>query len=120
MVRNSTHQQLDMTDNHQSTTPTPYKPSPLSFNSPRTSPFRRPNSVREPNSSPAQSPSTARPSTPNSSPLKLKETPTQSQTPLRQSTTSNASNNPPPWLNTHGTTTTAEPPSSPTRHVSTS
>ncbi|KAF2021991.1 EF-hand [Aaosphaeria arxii CBS 175.79] len=98
-----------------STTPTPYKPSPLSFNSPRTSPFRRPNSPL------THSPSTTvKPSTPTSSPLKPTGTPSQT-TPLRQSTTSNASANPPPpWLNTRGTTTSAEAPSSPTRHVSTS
>ncbi|KAF2476186.1 uncharacterized protein BDR25DRAFT_252037 [Lindgomyces ingoldianus] len=95
-----------------STTPTPYKPSPLSFNSPRTSPFRRPNSPL------ALSPSTLRPSTPNSSPLKPKEA-TPSQAALRQTTTSNASNNPPTWLNTRGTTTVPEPPSSPTRNLST-
>ncbi|KAF2738417.1 hypothetical protein EJ04DRAFT_52462 [Polyplosphaeria fusca] len=97
-----------------STTPTPYKPSPLSFNSPRASPFRRPNSPL------THSPSTARPSTPTSSPLKPKETPTPSQAVLRPATSSNASANPPSWLNTRGTTTQAEPPTSPTRHVSTS
>ncbi|KAJ4374188.1 hypothetical protein N0V83_002929 [Neocucurbitaria cava] len=95
-----------------STTPTPYKPSPLSFNSPRQSPFRRPGSIRE------GSPSTVRPSTPSSSPLKPKETPTTpSQANLRQSTTSNASQNPPAWLNTRGTTTTPEPSTSPTRNI---
>ncbi|KAF2192224.1 hypothetical protein K469DRAFT_716727 [Zopfia rhizophila CBS 207.26] len=96
-----------------STTPTPYKPSPLSFNSSRTSPFRRPNSPH------THSPSTVRPSTPTSSPLKPTPT-TPSQTPLRQSTTGNASNNPPSWLNTRGTTTAPEAPASPTRHVSSS
>ncbi|KAH4124242.1 hypothetical protein HBI49_005590 [Parastagonospora nodorum] len=96
----------------ESTTPTPYKPSPLSFNSPRQSPFRRPGSIRE------SSPSTVRPSTPNSSPLKPKETPTTpSQANLRQSTTSNASQNPPSWLNTRGTTNTADVPASPSRNI---
>ncbi|KAH7078975.1 hypothetical protein BKA63DRAFT_438507 [Paraphoma chrysanthemicola] len=95
-----------------STTPTPYKPSPLSFNSPRQSPFRRPGSIRE------SSPSTVRPLTPNSSPLKPKDTPTTpSQANLRQSTTSNASQNPPSWLNTRGTATAPEPPLSPTRNI---
>ncbi|KAF1939094.1 hypothetical protein EJ02DRAFT_382422 [Clathrospora elynae] len=94
-----------------STTPTAYKPSPLSFNSPRQSPFRRPGSIRE------SSPSTLRPLTPNSSPLKPKDTPPPSQATLRQSTTSTASQNPPAWLNTRGTTNTPEPPSSPTRNV---
>ncbi|KAF2797757.1 EF-hand, partial [Melanomma pulvis-pyrius CBS 109.77] len=60
-----------------------------------------------------------RPATPSSSPLKPAAT-TPSQTPLRNSTTSNASINPPAWLNTRGTTTAPEVPSSPTRHVSTS
>ncbi|KAF2271024.1 EF-hand [Lojkania enalia] len=105
------------------TTPTPYKPSPLSFNSPRTSPFRRPNSPL------AHSPSTVRPSTPTSSPLKPSGNgtgtgTTPSHTPLRPSNTSSASANPPSWLNTRGTATAAEPSSSPTRsptrHVSTS
>ncbi|KAF1831815.1 EF-hand [Decorospora gaudefroyi] len=96
-----------------STTPTPYKPSPLSFNSPRQSPFRRPGSIRE------SSPSTLRPTTPSSSPLKPKETPTTpSQANLRQSTASNASQNPPSWLSTRGRTNTPEPPSSPTRNIS--
>ncbi|KAF2007453.1 hypothetical protein P154DRAFT_454258 [Amniculicola lignicola CBS 123094] len=94
-----------------STTPTPYKPSPLSFNSPRASPFRRPNSPL------THSPSTVKPSTPTTSPLKPTAT-TPSHTPLRNSTTSNASLNPPAWLNTRGTTTAAEPPSSPTRSPS--
>ncbi|KAF2691724.1 hypothetical protein K458DRAFT_4610 [Lentithecium fluviatile CBS 122367] len=94
-----------------STTPTPYKPSPLSFNSPRASPFRRPNSPL------THSPSTVKPSTPTSSPLKPA---TPSQTPLRHSTTSNASQNPPAWLNTRGTATAPDAPTSPTRHVSTS
>ncbi|KAF2031311.1 EF-hand [Setomelanomma holmii] len=95
-----------------STTPTPYKPSPLSFNSPRQSPFRRPGSIRE------SSPSTVRPSTPSSSPLKPKDTPTTpSQATLRQSTASNASQNPPSWLNTRGTATAPEAPLSPTRNI---
>ncbi|KAF1841683.1 EF-hand [Cucurbitaria berberidis CBS 394.84] len=95
-----------------STTPTPYKPSPLSFNSPRQSPFRRPGSIRE------SSPSTVRPATPGSSPLKPKDTPTTpSQAILRQSATSNASQNAPSWLNTRGTATTPEPLSSPTRNI---
>ncbi|KAF1958527.1 hypothetical protein CC80DRAFT_441003 [Byssothecium circinans] len=94
-----------------STTPTPYKPSPLSFNSPRTSPFRRPNSPL------THSPSTAKPTTPTSSPLKPS---TPSLTPLRNSTTSNASQNPPPWMSTRGLPTAPEVPKSPTRHVSSS
>ncbi|KAI4617385.1 hypothetical protein J4E80_005588 [Alternaria sp. BMP 0032] len=96
-----------------STTPTPYKPSPLSFNSPRQSPFRRPGSIRE------SSPSTLRPSTPNSSPLKPKETPTSpAQTPNRLSIGGNPSQNPPSWLNTRGTTGTPEAPNSPSRNLS--
>ncbi|KAL6705819.1 hypothetical protein ACN47E_006279 [Coniothyrium glycines] len=95
-----------------STTPTPYKPSPLSFNSPRQSPFRRPGSIRE------SSPSTVRPSTPSSSPLKPRDTPaTPSQANLRPATTSNASQIPPTWLNTRVTTSTADPPLSPTRNI---
>ncbi|CAE7204988.1 hypothetical protein CFE70_008526 [Pyrenophora teres f. teres 0-1] len=101
----------------QSTTPTPasYKPSPLSFNSPRQSPFRRPGSIRE------ASPSTLRPSTPNSSPLKPREPPTPttpSQVTLRPAAARPASPNPPSWLNTRGTTSTPEPPSSPLRNLS--
>ncbi|KAF2279141.1 EF-hand [Westerdykella ornata] len=98
-----------------STTPTPYKPSPLSFNSPRTSPFRRQNSS-------AQSPSGVRPTTPTSSPLKppVATTPTPSHTPARDAATSDASNKPPPWLSTRGTLANPEPPRSPTRQVSSS
>ncbi|KAL5115922.1 hypothetical protein ACEQ8H_006144 [Pleosporales sp. CAS-2024a] len=84
-----------------STPPTPYRPSPLSFASPRQSPFRRPGSIRE------RSPSAA---TPTSSPLKPKDTPAT-----------------PAWLNTRGTATAVDappPPSrnlpSPTRNVSSS
>ncbi|KAI8938050.1 hypothetical protein NX059_005722 [Plenodomus lindquistii] len=95
-----------------STTPTPYKPSPLSFNSPRQSPFRRPGSIRE------ASPSTVKPTTPTSSPLKPKDTPTTpSQLNLRQSTGGTASQNPPSWLNTRGTATRPDAPFSPTRNV---
>jgi Ca2+-binding EF-hand superfamily protein len=96
----------------QSTTPTPYKPSPLSFNNPRQSPFRRPGSIRE------SSPSTLRPTTPNSSPLKPKETPTTPSQVNRLSVASNASQHPPSWLNTRGITRSPEPPSSPTRALS--
>ncbi|KAF2643382.1 hypothetical protein P280DRAFT_547538 [Massarina eburnea CBS 473.64] len=92
-----------------STTPTPYKPSPLSFNSTRTSPFRRPNTPL------THSPSTAKPSTPTSSPLKPT---TPAQTPLRKATTSNASQNPPSWLTTRGTSAAPEAPKSPTRLAS--
>ncbi|PVI06513.1 hypothetical protein DM02DRAFT_649637 [Periconia macrospinosa] len=99
------HQSINMP-----TTPTPYKPSPLSFNSPRTSPFRRPNTPL------AQSPSTAKPSTPTTSPLKP-TTPTQ-QAPLRSSTTSNASQNPPSWMTRRGSSAAPEAPRSPTRNVS--
>jgi Ca2+-binding EF-hand superfamily protein len=111
MVRQSLDNKLFMAANsEQSTTPTPYKPSPLFSNSPRQSPFRRPGSIRE------ASPSTVRPLTPNSSPLKPKETPTTpSQATLRQSTASNASQNPPAWLNKRSST--AEPPLSPTRNI---
>ncbi|KAJ4293267.1 hypothetical protein N0V90_008549 [Kalmusia sp. IMI 367209] len=100
-----------------STTPTPYKPFPLSFNSPRTSPFRRPSTLGQ---SPTGSPSTPRPATPTSSPLKPTPGNTPLQTPLRKSTASNASQNPPAWLNTRGSSTEPELPKSPTRHVSTS
>ncbi|KAF2501740.1 hypothetical protein BU16DRAFT_613581 [Lophium mytilinum] len=101
-----------------SATPNPYKPSPLSFNSPRTSPFRRPNS-------PLTSPATVRATTPTSSPLKP-ATPSNlspekiSQASLRPTTATNASSNPPPtWLTTRGTTATPEPPTSPTRSSAT-
>lgn len=55
----------------------PYKPSPLSFNSPRTSPFRRPSSPGSPTtairaSTPASSP--GRGLTPVTSPSKLNQT----------------------------------------------
>jgi Ca2+-binding EF-hand superfamily protein len=96
----------------QSTTPTPYKPSPLSFNSPRQSPFRRPGSIRE------SSPNTVKPLTPNSSPLKPKDTPTTPQAALRQSTISNASQNPPSWLSTRNSSNTPEGPTSPLRQLS--
>jgi Ca2+-binding EF-hand superfamily protein len=111
MVRQSLENKLLVAANsEQSTTPTPYKPSPLFSNSPRQSPFRRPGSIRE------ASPSTVRPLTPNSSPLKPKETPTTpSQATLRQSTASNASQNPPAWLNKRSST--AELPPSPTRNI---
>ncbi|EUC40581.1 hypothetical protein COCMIDRAFT_108401 [Bipolaris oryzae ATCC 44560] len=104
-----------------STTPTPYKPSPLSFNNARQSPFRRPGSIRE------ASPSTLRPSTPNTSPLKPKDTPnTPSQANLRPTAAAAApatatgppSQNPPPWLHTRTRSGTPEPPASPGRHVS--
>ncbi|KAF9735463.1 hypothetical protein PMIN06_006926 [Paraphaeosphaeria minitans] len=102
-----------------STTPTPYKPSPLSFNSPRTSPFRRPSTLAQ---SPGNSPSTARPTTPSSSPLKPTpdNTPLQTPAPLRKSAASNASQRPPSWLNTRGTSLEPEIPKSPSRQVSTS
>ncbi|KAF9698921.1 hypothetical protein EKO04_003276 [Ascochyta lentis] len=91
--------------------PTDAKPSPLFFNSARgsrQSPFGRPGSIRQ------GSPSAARPSTPTSSPLKPKETSAAlSPVPLRQATTSNASQHAPPWLKTGGTANAAEPPSSP-------
>ncbi|KAF3004393.1 hypothetical protein E8E13_010103 [Curvularia kusanoi] len=87
--------------------PTESKPSPLFFNSARgsrQSPFGRPGSIRQ------GSPSTARPSTPTSSPLKPKDTPgASSPAPLRTST---GSQNAPPWLKTGGT---ADPPSSPSQ-----
>lgn len=87
------------------------KPAPLFFNSARgsrQSPFGRPGSVRQ------ASPSTARPATPTSSPLKPKETPhALSPAPLRPPTTSNASQHAPPWLKTAATAAAGEPPSSP-------
>ncbi|EMD89576.1 hypothetical protein COCC4DRAFT_159103 [Bipolaris maydis ATCC 48331] len=88
-------------------TPTPYKPSPLSFNNARQSPFRRPGSIRE------ASPSTLRPSTPSSSPLKPKDTTT-----APAAATGPASQNPPPWLHTRTRSGTPEPPASPGRHPS--
>jgi hypothetical protein len=57
----------------------PYKPSPLSFGSPRTSPFRRP-------SSPGSPSNTIRPTTPGSSPGRG-HTPVQSPSKLNQSYT---------------------------------
>ncbi|KAI4096516.1 MAG: hypothetical protein LQ344_001024 [Seirophora lacunosa] len=62
--------------------PSTYKPSPLSFGSPRTSPFRRPESPKPSPSSPA---STIRPSTPTSSPRPTTPTPspTKPHTPLQ-------------------------------------
>ncbi|KAF1354458.1 EF-hand [Lizonia empirigonia] len=76
--------------------PSDSKPAPLFFNSARgsrQSPFGRPGSIRQ------ASPSTARPATSTSSPLKPKETPQAlSPAPLRQPTTSNASQHAPPWL----------------------
>ncbi|KAF2837906.1 hypothetical protein M501DRAFT_977285 [Patellaria atrata CBS 101060] len=110
------------------TTPTHYKPSPLSFNSPRTSPFRRQDSSH------SRSPSTLRASAPTTSPLKQSHPPTgpspspspspsplpqtpsaeRPSTPLRNSTTTNLSAN--PWLTTRGTTATPEPADSPTRN----
>ncbi|KAF7672272.1 hypothetical protein GT037_009782 [Alternaria burnsii] len=101
-----------------SETPTPYKPSPLAFNSTRQSPFRRPGSIRQ------SSPGNLRPSTPNSSPLKPKETPTSpAHTPNRLSIGGIPSQNPPSWLNTRRESGTPEPTSparnlSPARHVS--
>jgi Ca2+-binding EF-hand superfamily protein len=113
MVRHTAENKLFMAANtQQSTTPTPYKPSPLFSNSPRQSPFRRPGSIRE-----ASPSTTVRPLTPNSSPLKPKDnTPTTpSQANLRQATISNASQNPPAWLNKRAST--AEPPLSPARNI---
>ncbi|KAF2632882.1 EF-hand [Macroventuria anomochaeta] len=93
--------------------PTDAKPSPLFFNSARgsrQSPFGRPGSIRQ------GSPSTARPSTPTSSPLKPKETPgALSPASLRQATASNASQNAPPWLKTGGAASAGEPPGSPSQ-----
>ncbi|KAL9046882.1 MAG: hypothetical protein Q9206_006957, partial [Seirophora lacunosa] len=62
--------------------PSTYKPSPLSFGSPRTSPFRRPESPKPSPSSPA---STIRPSTPTSStrPTTPTPSPTKPHTPLQ-------------------------------------
>ncbi|KAL8954300.1 MAG: hypothetical protein Q9193_007294, partial [Seirophora villosa] len=62
--------------------PSTYKPSPLSFGSPRTSPFRRPESPKLSPSSPA---STIRPSTPTSSarPTTPTPSPTKPHTPLQ-------------------------------------
>ncbi|KAL1593659.1 hypothetical protein SLS59_009173 [Nothophoma quercina] len=84
------------------------KPSPLFFNSARgsrQSPFGRPGSIRQ------GSPSTARPSTPTSSPLKPKDTPAgSSPAPLHSRTGSQTG---PSWLKTGGTTNAGEPPSSP-------
>jgi hypothetical protein len=80
-------------------TPTDAKPSPLFFNSARgsrQSPFGRPGSIRQ------GSPSTARPSTPTSSPLKSSTPSAPSPAPLRQGTVS-PSQNAPPWLKTAGT-----------------
>ncbi|UPX13484.1 uncharacterized protein EKO05_0003990 [Ascochyta rabiei] len=91
--------------------PTDAKPSPLFFNSARgsrQSPFGRPGSIRQ------SSPSTPRPSTPTSSPLKPTETPAAlSPVPLRQATASNGSQKAPPWLKTGNTANAGEPPSSP-------
>ncbi|KAL8898279.1 MAG: hypothetical protein Q9207_006788 [Kuettlingeria erythrocarpa] len=63
--------------------PSAYKPSPLSFGSPRTSPFRRPESP-----SPSSPASTIRPSTPTSSsarPTTPTTSPTKPHTPLQVS-----------------------------------
>ncbi|KAF2132063.1 hypothetical protein P153DRAFT_364505 [Dothidotthia symphoricarpi CBS 119687] len=95
-----------------SSTPTPYKPSPLSFNNPRQSPFRRPGSIR------AHSPNTLKPITPSTSPLKPKDTPEPvSPGLLRPSSIGLAPQNPPSWLNTRGTANAPEPPRSPIRDV---
>ncbi|KAJ4409514.1 hypothetical protein N0V91_002435 [Didymella pomorum] len=92
-------------------TPTDAKPSPLFFNSARgsrQSPFGRPGSIRQ------GSPSTARPSTPTSSPLKSSTPSAPSPAPLRQGTVS-PSQNAPPWLKTAGTANAGEAPSSPSQ-----
>ncbi|KAF2399645.1 hypothetical protein EJ06DRAFT_557423 [Trichodelitschia bisporula] len=103
----------------------PLKPAPLSFNSPRASPFRRPESPL------ARSPSTIRASTPQpGSPLKqstptpspTKGTPTQSPTklsspaPLRPfNPTAKADTS---WLTTRGSSLVPSPPGSPTKSPS--
>lgn len=54
----------------------PYRPSPLSFNSPRASPFRRPSSpttAQRPSTPPTQSPGRNNHTTPTTSPSKLKQ-----------------------------------------------
>ncbi|KAG9201720.1 hypothetical protein G6514_005336 [Epicoccum nigrum] len=91
-------------------------PSPLFFNSARgsrQSPFGRPGSIRQ------GSPSTARPSTPSSSPLKPKDASgASSPVSLRPTSTGNAAQNAPPWLKTGGTASAADPPSSPSQQRS--
>ncbi|KAF1973029.1 EF-hand, partial [Bimuria novae-zelandiae CBS 107.79] len=61
-----------------------------------------------------------RPTTPGSSPLKPTPGNTPLQAPLRNSTVSNASQNPPPWLSTRGASLEPEMPRSPSRQVSSS
>ncbi|KAL8981355.1 MAG: hypothetical protein Q9177_005599 [Variospora cf. flavescens] len=65
--------------------PSTYKPSPLSFGSPRTSPFRRPESPSATKPSPSSPASTIRPSTPTSSarPVTPTPSPTKPHTPLQ-------------------------------------
>ncbi|KAL8656493.1 MAG: hypothetical protein Q9210_000208 [Variospora velana] len=65
--------------------PSTYKPSPLSFGSPRTSPFRRPESPSAAKPSPSSPASTIRPSTPTSSarPTTPTPSPTKPHTPLQ-------------------------------------
>ncbi|KAI9839145.1 MAG: hypothetical protein M1819_003138 [Sarea resinae] len=102
----------------------PYKPSPLSFGSPRTSPFRRPESPASPStirattpvSSPTkQPPTTDQVTTPTTSPVKPS---TPSFTPTRLGTSPHAINS---WSTPRGLTPTAasrELPASPTRAAS--
>ncbi|KAL9019756.1 MAG: hypothetical protein Q9185_003002 [Variospora sp. 1 TL-2023] len=65
--------------------PSTYKPSPLSFGSPRSSPFRRPESPSAAKPSPSSPASTIRPSTPTSSarPVTPTPSPTKPHTPLQ-------------------------------------
>lgn len=91
-----------------------YRPSPLSFGSPRTSPFRRPES-------PA-SPSTVRATTPTPSPTKA-QTPVQSPSKIRTPTTSPTKGDPflapgsPLVLGGATQTRTNEAPTSPSRRT---
>ncbi|KAK4988027.1 hypothetical protein LTR50_004246 [Elasticomyces elasticus] len=95
---------------------TPFKPSPLSFNSPRASPFRRPESPL------MRSPSTARAATPTSSPTKqssslLAASPTKSSMPLLSP---EKPSNPfirRPSQNTHGSARPASPFARPTSRL---
>ncbi|KAF2752203.1 hypothetical protein M011DRAFT_455018 [Sporormia fimetaria CBS 119925] len=98
------HTGLHITPHKMSSTPNPYKPSPLSFNSPRTSPFRRQNSPA------AQSSPAPRPLTPSSSPLKPTAAGTPSISPLKPAAGTPSTSPPKP--------TAATPSSSPLKPVS--
>ncbi|KAL9113382.1 MAG: hypothetical protein Q9227_002423 [Pyrenula ochraceoflavens] len=95
-----------------------YKPSPLSFNSPRASPFRRPSSptvAQRPSTPPNQSPGRNNHTTPTTSPSKLKQSYTAED--ADSDTRTAAPPSPTPLSRTFTRSQTEPPPSPPARSI---